>query len=346
MLRTMATPRPPGALPRQPARTPPRHFSGQAVTSSGRVSGSVKACVAPHRAWPYRVREPDYTRRAKPEKKPCTLRVALSRGGVCRRLDTGGLMTPASRRVVRGARPCLPLLRGHEGAQAAGAMGIPMDLSKHAFAGQPTPQRMRGWGSPSDSGDGTPGPRVSSDIAADDTAPSAYAVPCPHLRTRSGPAPPQRPAAAGFVAVTPYPSHFARECPTLASGCQDGLLVVLGGPRAKERGSRWPAGVASRWPLNITRSRTHPSSNSPAIMAGRSSAATLSLARSVIGWASVLRQTFYAFHLLLPGTADMPRSALEPCAAPALAAWVTYQPLSEVDHAVSANLLYCPNPYT
>jgi hypothetical protein len=125
-----------------------------------------------------------------------------------------------------------------------------MDFSKHAFAGQPAPQRVRGWGSKSDSGDGTPGPRVPSDVASDETRPSAAAVPCPHLRTRSGPAPPQRPAATGCVAVTPHPANFTRECPTLASGCQDGLLVVLGGPRAKERGARWPAGVARRWPFN------------------------------------------------------------------------------------------------
>ena len=46
------------------------------------------------------------------------------------------------------------------GAQAAGAMGLPMDLSKHALAGQPAPGRMRGWGSQSDSGDGTLGPRA------------------------------------------------------------------------------------------------------------------------------------------------------------------------------------------
>src|SRR5438105_2806494 len=65
------------------------------------------------------------------------------------------------------------------GAQAAGAMGMSMDFSKHAFAGQPAPQRVRGWGSKSDSGDGTPGPRVPSDVAAHETQPSADAVAYP-----------------------------------------------------------------------------------------------------------------------------------------------------------------------
>jgi len=72
------------------------------------------------------------------------------------------------------------------GAQAAGAMGLPMDLSKHALAGQPAPGRMRGWGSQSDSGDGTPGPRLPSDVASDDTTPSADAESCPSPRMRSG----------------------------------------------------------------------------------------------------------------------------------------------------------------
>src|SRR5882724_961620 len=48
---------------------------------------------------------------------------------------------------------------------------------------------MRGWGSPSDSPDRSPTPRGPSDVAADDTAPSAAAVPCPHRRTPSGLAP-------------------------------------------------------------------------------------------------------------------------------------------------------------
>jgi hypothetical protein len=70
------------------------------------------------------------------------------------------------------------------------------------------------------------------------------------------PCPPRQPLLAGAGAVTPHPAHFAPGWPTLASGCQDGLWVVLGAPRGKEPGARWPAGgigrVADRWPLTTT----------------------------------------------------------------------------------------------
>jgi hypothetical protein len=44
---------------------------------------------------------------------------------------------------------------------------------KHAFAGQLAPQRVRGWGSPSNSGDGTPGPRACPACAGHNTEASA-----------------------------------------------------------------------------------------------------------------------------------------------------------------------------
>jgi hypothetical protein len=44
---------------------------------------------------------------------------------------------------------------------------------KHALAGQLTPQRRRGWGSPADSGDGTPSPRTCPACAGHNTEASA-----------------------------------------------------------------------------------------------------------------------------------------------------------------------------
>jgi hypothetical protein len=99
----------------------------------------------------------------------------------------GGRAVPSRRAQHPGGRGLdgfvSPTIIARPGRKEAPTLRVVLSR-KHAFAGQLAPQRMRGWGSPFDFGDGTPGPRVPSDVASYETRPSAAVVPCPHRPTR------------------------------------------------------------------------------------------------------------------------------------------------------------------